>query len=101
MTITMLEAIDAELWDSAYEGGEKNRRKLAEEIARVALQHIGDALMGAKDVAEALGVKVPNLKHVKIEPVARISGGAIPVYLRADVEAEKARRAEKRAAVAE
>jgi hypothetical protein len=61
---------------------------------------LADALMGAKDIAEELGVKVPNLKHVKIEPVARISGGAIPVYLRADVEAEKERRA-KRAAASE
>lgn len=73
----------------------------AESTGRLAL---GDwcarELMGAKDVAEALGVKVPNLKHVKIDPVARISGGAIPVFLRMDVVAEIERRAQ-RATVAE
>ena len=88
-----------------------------EEIGRVISDNGGDgdrafdvlkdhlvgprSIMGAKDVAEALGVKVPNLKYVKIEPVARISGGAIPVYLRADVEAEQERRRLRAAAAAE
>ena len=63
-------------------------------------QWCDDNLMGAKDVAEALGIKVPNLKHVRIEPVARISGGAIPVYLRDDVSHEQERRRKVRAAAA-
>lgn len=62
-------------------------------VAVVAVEDLGDALMGAKDVAEALGIHVPNLKHVKIEPVARISGGRIPVYLASDVEQWKREKA--------
>lgn len=46
-------------------------------------------LMGAREVAEMLGVQTPNLKHVRglPEPQERISGGSIPVYRRADIEA--------------
>jgi hypothetical protein len=57
-------------------------------------------LMGAAEVADALGIKVPNLKWVGIEPVASISRGRIPVFLAADVQAEIIRR-EGRAAKAE
>jgi hypothetical protein len=54
-------------------------------------------LMGAAEVADALGVKVPNLKWVGIEPVASISRGRIPVFLAADVQAEVTRREGKAA----
>jgi hypothetical protein len=57
-------------------------------------------LMGAAEVADALGIKVPNLKWVGIEPVASISRGRIPVFLAADVQAEITRR-EGRAAKAQ
>jgi hypothetical protein len=63
--------------------------------------HLHGGLMGAAEVAEALGKHVPNLSWVKeIQPVARISRGRIPVYLAADVQAEVTRR-EGRAAKAE
>ena len=68
---------------------------LAMMEAIVLLERLSSPRMGAKDIAEGLGVKVPNLKHVKIEPHERISGGAIPVYLSADYEAEKERRVQR------
>jgi hypothetical protein len=62
--------------------------------------HLHGGLMGAAEVADALGVHVPNLGWTGIEPVARISRGRIPVFLAADVQAEIIRR-EGRAAKAE
>lgn len=98
MTLTIDEAIE-EIGALVSEAGGDGDEAL--DVLKDAVSY-GYALMGAKDVAEALGVKVPNLKHVKIEPVARISGGAIPVFLRADVDAEiERRRIARRAAASE
>jgi hypothetical protein len=61
-------------------------------------------LLGAKDAATLLGVQVPNLKQTGLQPVTRISGDTIPVYLRDDVEkvrAEREERAARRAALSE
>jgi hypothetical protein len=61
-------------------------------------------IMGAKDASQMLGVQVPNLKQTGLQPVMRISGETIPVYLRDDVEKVKAAREERaarRAAVSE
>jgi hypothetical protein len=61
-------------------------------------------LMGAKDAATRLGVQVPNLKQTGLQPVTRISGDAVPVYLRDDVEKVRAardERAARRAALSE
>jgi hypothetical protein len=63
-----------------------------------------DHIMGAKDAAAMLGVQVPNLKQTGLQPVTRISGGTIPVYLRDDVERvrqEREERASRRAAASE
>ena len=54
--------------------------------------------MGAAEVAEALGVQVPNLSWTGIQPIARISRDRIPVYLAADVNEEMKRRGRKAAA---
>jgi hypothetical protein len=65
---------------------------------------IAENIVGAKDAATMLGVQVPNLKQTGLQPVTRISGGMIPVYLRDDVEKVKAareERASRRAAVSE
>jgi hypothetical protein len=63
-----------------------------------------DNIVGAKDAAVLLGVQVPNLKQTGLQPVTRISGDTIPVYLRDDVEkvrAEREERAARRAALSE
>lgn len=49
-------------------------------------------LMGAAEVAETLGVQVPNLSWTGIEPTWRVSNGRIPVYLAADVQHEMTKR---------
>ena len=43
-------------------------------------------LMGAAEVAERLGVQVPNLSWQNVEPTWRVSNGRIPVYLAAHVD---------------
>jgi hypothetical protein len=58
---------------------------------------IADNLVGAKDAALMLGVQVPNLKQTGLEPVTRISGGTIPVYLRSDVDLKRVAREERAA----
>ena len=45
-------------------------------------------VMGAAEVAEALGVQVPNLSWTGMEPTWKVSRGRIPVYLAAEVKAE-------------
>jgi DNA-binding transcriptional regulator YdaS (Cro superfamily) len=65
---------------------------------------IAENVLGAKDAAAMLGVQVPNLKQTGLKPVTRISGGTIPVYLRADVDERRVareERASRRAAASE
>jgi hypothetical protein len=67
----------------------KRDRRLQRALDTLSL-HGG--FMGAAEAAETLGILVPNLSYAKLEPVARISNGRIPVYLAADVEAAKGRK---------
>lgn len=67
----------------------KRERKLQMALDRITLS---GGLMGAAEVAEALGVQVPNLSWTGVEPIARISNQRIPVYLAADVQVEMVKR---------
>ena len=67
-------------------------RMAIEEAVNILGRHLvvwtaSGGLLGAREVAEMVGIKTPNLKHEKglPEPQQRISGGTIPVYLKIPV----------------
>jgi hypothetical protein len=69
-----------------------------DEVMATALRLWPDTLMGASEAADALVMKATNLKRLSPPLVARsVVSGRIPVYIRGDVLAAKARRDARRA----